>query len=571
MKAKKVLALMLAGAMVLSMAACGDEGGNSSAPENSGAGNSDASSGGSEELIKTDVADTENEGELDYTYGEGVTFHSNEPVVYSMMYSDHENYPYQENWRLWSAIEEKTNVTFDLTIIARTDYEDKKSVLVNSGDSPYIIPKTYSEGQYVNGGQVVAISDWVQYMPNYQKCVKDWGIDQYLKVQLQANGKYYKLPGIWEAAGGGYAYMIRKDVWEAAGVDITELEKTWTYDDFYEACKKVKEYTGCDYVISDYSKGDCLLNIVAASYGVAAGWGFSTLKFDHDKLEFYYPDTTDNMKEYLTFLNKLVKEGILDPESFSQDDDTARAKFFNGESFAMTANYQQLSDYTPNVTANFPEAELYMALVPGGPAGFPQMENSKLENGIMIAQNALDDLGEEGFIKMLRFVDWLWYSPEGQMLSLWGVEGETYTMEGDTVKLDPGITYNGLNAGAEKKLNVDFGFGGGMFAYGGSSWLKTSKMSEGERDFNNRIFEYRNERPIDPPYMPSEEESEELNLISTPLGDATKTWIQKFIVGQADIETQWEEYKAELEGLGLQSYLDRVNEIFQKNKALLGY
>lgn len=110
-----------------------------------------------------------------------------------------------------------------------------------------------------------------------------------------------------------------------------------------------------------------------------------------------------------------------------------------------------------------------------------------------------------------------------------------------------------------------------MFAYGGSSWLKTSKMSEGERDFNNRIFEYRNERPLDPPYMPSEEESEELNLISTPLGDSTKTWIQKFIVGQADIETQWDEYKAELEGLGLQNYLDRVNEIFQKNKSKLGY
>lgn len=49
--------------------------------------------------------------------------------------------------------------------------------------------------------------------------------------------------------------FIRKDIFDAAGVDVTELEKTWTYDDFYEACKKVKEYTGCEYVISDYVKG----------------------------------------------------------------------------------------------------------------------------------------------------------------------------------------------------------------------------------------------------------------------------------------------------------------------------
>ena len=36
--------------------------------------------------------------DLDYTYGEGVTFHSNEPVTYSMLYSDHENYPYNVNF-----------------------------------------------------------------------------------------------------------------------------------------------------------------------------------------------------------------------------------------------------------------------------------------------------------------------------------------------------------------------------------------------------------------------------------------------------------------------------------------
>lgn len=58
-----------------------------------------------------------------------------------MMYSDHENYPYNEDWLLWKAIEEKTNVTFDLTIVARTDYNDKVSASVNSGSAPYIIPK----------------------------------------------------------------------------------------------------------------------------------------------------------------------------------------------------------------------------------------------------------------------------------------------------------------------------------------------------------------------------------------------------------------------------------------------
>ena len=31
-----------------------------------------------------------------YTYGVDVTFHSDEPVTYTMMFSDHENYPLQD-------------------------------------------------------------------------------------------------------------------------------------------------------------------------------------------------------------------------------------------------------------------------------------------------------------------------------------------------------------------------------------------------------------------------------------------------------------------------------------------
>lgn len=119
---------------------------------------------------------------LDYEYGEGKTFYSEEPMTYSMMYSDHENYPYQEDWLLWKAIEEKTNVTFDLTTVARTDYNDKVSASVNSGSAPYIIPKVYDSAAYEDSGQVVPISDWVQYMPNYQNCVKEWGLEDDLKI-----------------------------------------------------------------------------------------------------------------------------------------------------------------------------------------------------------------------------------------------------------------------------------------------------------------------------------------------------------------------------------------------------
>ncbi|AIQ50700.1 ABC transporter substrate-binding protein [Paenibacillus sp. FSL R7-0331] len=506
----------------------------------------------------------------DYTFGEDQTFRSNEPVSYSMMYSDHENYPYKADWRLWSAIQEKTNVTFDLAITARTEYENQKSLLVNSGDAPYIIPKTYDESAFVASGQIVPVSDWVQYMPNYSKAVKDWGMEGDLKMKLRDDGKYYVLPGMWEIAGGGYSYIIRKDVFEAAGVDVEGEQGNWTYEEFAAALKKVKDYTGSPYVISDQFKGESALNIAAVQYGVTAGWGISSgLTFDNDKQQFTFADNSDDFKSFVGYFNKLVGDGILDPETFTQEDDAAQAKFFKGDTYAISGVYQVLADFKSKVQD--PNAELYMITQPGGPKGKLQIENSRLENGVMISQNALDDLGEEGFIKMLRFIDWFWYSNEGQMLSLWGVEGETYTLDADgNVVLNPDIYYNGMNEGAPKQLNVDYGFAGGMFAYGGSEKLRLSKMTEGERDFMTRIQDTRETRKLIPPIMATAEESEQMKLISTPLMDYVKTMTLKFVTGQESLDN-YDSYKAQVEANGSTRYTELANEIFAKTKSLLGY
>ncbi|MBD3920723.1 sugar ABC transporter substrate-binding protein [Paenibacillus sp. PR3] len=559
----KATGVALAASMVFGLAACGSDSDK----------NTNGESGTTEKTNTTETAgNTETKADaLGYTFGEDQTFRSDEPVSYSMMFSDNEGYPYKKDWRLWSAIQEKTNVSFDLTVTARTEYENQKTLLVNSGDAPFIIPKTYDESPFVAGGQIVPISDYVQYMPNYQKQVKEWGMEEDLKAKLKDDGKYYVLPGLWEVAGGGYSYIIRKDVFEKAGVDVKANEGNWTYEEFYDAMKKVKDFTGAKYVMSDRFKGESTLNIAAVEYGVTGGWGLSNgLVFDQDQKKFNFADTSEDFKSYVTYFNKLYKEGILDPESFTQEDDAALAKFYKGDTFVINGNYQNLADMISKMQV--PDAELYMIVQPGGPKGKLQIEASRLENGVMISQNALKKLGEEKFIEMLRFVDWLWYSEEGHTLSLWGVEGETYSKDADgNIKLNSDITYNGLNPTAEKKLNVDYGFGGGVFAYGGSAKLKLSKMSEGEKDYNDRILKLREPRKVAPPIMGSADDSEEMNLISKPLMDYVKTMTLKFITGQANIGTEWDTYVKQAEANGSTRYTQMANDIFEKTKSKLGY
>lgn len=556
MRVRKSSVMVLLASMLVLTTAC-SSGNNGASGNNTPAANTGTNTPGT-----ADAAD--------YTFGEDQTFHSNEPITYSMMYSDHENYPYNKDWRLWSAIQEKTNVTFDLSITARTEYENQKSLLVNSGDAPYIIPKTYDESAFVATGQIVPVSDWVQYMPNYMKAVKDWGMEEDLKAKLKEDGKYYVLPGMWEIASGGYSYIIRKDVFEAAGVDVEGQQGNWTYEDFYEAMKKVKAFTGSNYVISDQFKGESALNIAAVQYGVTAGWGLANgLNFDFDAQQFVFADASDDFKDYLGYFNKLITDGIMDPESFTQEDDAAQAKFFKGDTYVISGVYQVLADFKSKMQVA--DSELYMITQPGGPKGKLQVETSRLENGIMISQNALDDLGEEGFIKMLRFIDWFWYSNEGQTLSLWGVEGETYTLDADgNIVLNPDIYYNGMNEGAAKQLNVDYGFAGGMFAYGGSEQLKLSKMTEGEKDFVQRVQTTRETRKLIPPIMATPEENEQMQLISTPLMDYVKTMTLKFITGQESFDN-WDKYTAQVEANGSTRFTAMANDIFQKTKSLLGY
>lgn len=513
--------------------------------------------------------------ELGYDYGVGVTFKSDEPVSYSFSFSDHENYPIKNDWRLFTSIEEATNVNIidEMTIVARVDFDDKMSVLINSGDASYVVPKTYEESKYIAGGQILPISDWVQYMPNYLDRVEKWGLEGDMMTMYQSDGKYYRLPGLKEVAMGGYSYAIRKDVFEAAGVDVAS-EINWTYEDLYEALLKVKAYTGKDYVFSDRFFGDSTLSIAATVYGVTAGWGKSNgMKFDWENDEFYFAEITQEMKDYLLFFRKLIDEGLMDIESFTQEDDEALSKFYTGESFIICSNYQNMNDMASKMQVE--GAELYMLTTPGGPAGMLQIESGRLECGTMISKNALDELGEEEFIKMLRFIDWMYYSDEGNELMRWGVEGEHYTVDADGTRiLNADIYYNGINPDSidNKQLNTDYGFSGGNFMYNdGTADLMTSMKTAEEKDWVMRIAENRTARKLDPPIMGDEKQSEEMNLISTPLMDYVDTMTLKFILGEASIENDWDAYIAECEAKGCLDYEDMCNDIWQNTKSILGY
>ena len=577
---KKLTSLLLAVGMVMSMAACG----SSSSTASSSAAADDTSSD------STAASDAGSEENLGYEYGEH--FHSDEPVTYTMFFNDNPAYPMKDTWQtegVFKAIEDATNVHLDLTIVDNSNYNDKVSLAVSSGTSPYIIPKIYSETAYVTGGGVVPVSDYTQYMPNYTKFVEDYSMQSDLDTITQADGKYYRLPGLKETALQDYTFVIRKDIFDAAGYDVAELEKDWTWDEFADVLIGVKKYmveqgmcSDSDYIWSDmwcgqtsgYGQGGNLLKLLGASYGVNTGWAITTnygLVFDWDKDEFVSGSVSDNYKQAYTVLQKLVKNKILDPETWTQDDDTALNKFYRGETVIMSTNRAQYATQASKIeeqlgAGNF---ELYRTLVPVGTDNY-QTENQRLECGIMISANALKELGEEDFIKMMRFVDWLWYSDEGLTLTKWGIEGETYTVDNGTYSLTPGYYCNGLSIAKTSDDQVDMreelGYACGNFMYSGNAKLLTSNFSADLQDFYDRMAQYRALRPLDPTVTLDEDQLEMANLWGTPLTDTINAWTCKFAMNQADIDADWDTYVSEVEAQNLQNVIDLYNEVYQANK-----
>ena len=485
-------------------------------------------------------------------YAVGDQFRATEPLSFSILYSDHEAYPAQDDWLLWEELQKRTNVTFDRVIVPRSDYEEKRSLVIGAGDAPMIIPKTYpgQEDPFVASGTILPVSDYLHLMPHFQAKVQEWDLGAHLDTLRQADGKFYVLPGLHEDVWQDYTIAMRTDVLAELG-----LQAPQNWQELRDVLAAIKQAYPDSYPMTDREEGKILLNMVGMTFGTQAGknWGYENASWDAEAGRFVFTGTTPEYKAMIEYLHGLVADGLLDPETFTQDNDLALQKLANERSFAISTNAQMIvNDYRPALE-NVPGATIEKINLPAGPAGNVINSESQLENGIMINADAVEN---ENFVAMMQFIDWLWYSDAGQEFAKWGVEGVTYTKspEGDYALTD------GMDIMLD--LQKSTGFSGGVFAYGGSTELLHSTFTPEELEFQAAMAQ-KDELPLPPPHPFTEAEREQATLWETALEDYTQQMTLQFILGQRPL-SEWDAYAAELEGKGLSSYIDLVNGAHQR-------
>ena len=497
-------------------------------------------------------------------FGVGDQFKATEPVTFSIMMLSNAGYPYKADWPFLTELTKLTNVKFDATVVPGSDYDQKRSVMVGAGNAPMIIPKTYhpAEEQYIAGGAILPVGDYLDLMPNFQAKVQKWNLQSDIDQMRQADGKLYILPGLHEDVWADYSLAIRTDILSKLNLAVPQ-----TWDDVHNALKAMKAAYPNQYPLSDRWStppnpgANALLQTLGQAYGVNAGWSYQHASWDSTTSKYVYTGAMDQYKQMLQFLNTLFTEKLIDPESFTQPDDAAKQKFATGKSFVISANAQELIVYRQD-SAKLAGATVAKIPVPMGPLGNTKM-GVRTENGLMISAKAKDS---KNFVAMMQFIDWLWYSDAGQLFAKWGIKDTTYngSVDDGTFKLVSNIDWAGLNPGAPKKLNADYGFSNGVFAYGGSTKLLNSQFPPEELTFQDAMNS-RKALPLPPPAPLSADDREQATLWQTSLKDFVNQQTLKFILGQRPL-SQWDAYVSELKAHNSDQYISLVNKAYQDFK-----
>jgi putative aldouronate transport system substrate-binding protein len=496
----------------------------------------------------------------------GDQFKATDPLNFSIMMLSNPGYPYNAHWRFFTDLTKMTNVSLSATVVPLSDYNQKVGVMIGAGNAPMIIPKTYhpAEQQYISSGAILPVSDYLDLMPNYTAAVSKWNLQGDVDQLRQADGKYYLLPGLHQDVWVDYSIAVRTDILQKHGLSIPQ-----TWDEVTGLLQALKAAYPGKFPMSDRWSStppgpgaNSLLAILGAAYNTQAGWNYQHTTWSAAKGQFVYTGAMDEYRQLCQLLNGWVSQKLLDPESFTQSDTQAEQKFANGDSFVISANAQEVVNTYQKNLAGTPGATVQKIPVPTGPAGATKL-GTRTENGVMISASARNS---KNFVAMMQFIDWLFYSDAGKLFAKWGEQGVTYTgsVDDGTFKLEPDITWAGLNPSGKQNLQVAYGFFNGVFAYGGSTALLNSQFPAQELTFQ-QVMDSRKTLPLPPPAPLDAQAQQQTTLWGTSLLDYVNQQTLKFILGQRPL-SQWDSYVNELKGMNMDKYVTAVNDAYANYK-----
>ena len=195
----------------------------------------------------------------------------------------------------------------------------------------------------IRSGSVMDVSDILKddRYPNLSSIPQ-----QYLDVSADENGTFWYIPAEWDIDPNdpwpGWtrkAFMISDDVLAQVGMTREEIKTLDDYETFLRKAKEQKNANGENYIPATYSD----LETVRTAFGVKTGQASgSVVSVEKRGDEYVFLYDQENYKTAFTWLNRMIREGLIDEESVIQKNDIRKEKLYSGK-YASIMGYEDFN------------------------------------------------------------------------------------------------------------------------------------------------------------------------------------------------------------------------------------
>lgn len=456
-------------------------------------------------------------------------------------------------------LEERTGVAINWQVVSSNDWGEQKSIMLAGGSLPDIIfgNQTFQDGDIINNIEYfLPLDDLIEnHMPNYQKALEAY--PDMKKVTTFPDGKIYSLAKNLPARPITCNQPIVNKVW----LDNLGLEVPTTLDELTGVLRAFKEQDANgngdpndEFPIAfdkDYSADH--LN----PFGIGDYRG-NGMMFDAEDNIIFVP-MTEQYKEGIKWLASLYAEGIIDPESFTQDSTVLQGKNQNDEIALVGFTYawshdavfgKWSSEYIAIAPIQGPDGKIYAF---GDHSGVHSIQRNEVE----ITTFCEDPEGAAAWVDNF-------YDSEASIQNFWGAIGTVITKNDDgTYTLnDPP---EGTSADAwywEQSLRD---FGPKFIEPGFSDKIKLNP--EAGDGLKVEISKMGEEYVIDPfpAVINTAEETDELSLLSADIFEYAKQKRAQWITA-GGIDEEWDAYIEQMKTMGADRYVEIMTDAYTRMK-----
>lgn len=478
------------------------------------------------------------------------------PIEISVYYSDNATLPFREDWAALVAIQQKYNVKLNIQPIPIADYQSKVGLALSTGENaPDVIVGTSTAGANASlalNGAIVPIGDYAEWTPEFNARVKEFGREENVEALKLSDGKRYYMPSLFDKPFYDGGLILREDFLKAKG-----LEAPKTYDDLYAILKAYKEENPDSFPLTTIVAPRVLYRMTMPSFGMSVGLnsstGTGTLSWNYETKEYFAGAVSEEYKGYVSFFNKLYREGLLDPE-MTQDSVSTAQKLATGKAMATYGYYDQIGGWTQG--SEIPGFKLQMYPPLEGTHGAHHQPKNAVGGGLVFP---IGTSKRADFEQVVRKVDEIFFSEEAAKMWCIGIEGDSYTMDGDKIVYNDAI----LNAseGIYKYMQNAYGCGcDGLQLV----WYNAREMTKYDENYAaiNAAVAAMPDAIQAIPATPSFDDvtAEDASLMQTRLLDTFEVWNDAFLTGKKSIETDWDAYVQEMNEKGMQDFLKIYND-----------